>query len=107
MGVLPEGGKGVSKEGVDAKIGSRGLGGMRAIEEDLGAEAEVGVAKTTFTSNESEVIKIEVSWKITEFAEKMRVQDTVTFSKVERLPCLSGFFCFVLQGWVSSVMSDV
>jgi len=87
MGVLPEGGRGGEgkengrTDGVGVRSGSKGVGEMRPIEEDQGAEAEVGVAKTTMTATQTEAIKIEVTWKISEFAEKMRVQDTVTFSK--------------------------
>merc|ERR1719193_1917407 len=54
---------------------------MVAIEEDAGAEAEVGVAQATITSNQNETIRVEVTWKITDFAQKMRVQDSATFTK--------------------------
>ena len=104
MGVVAEGspgGRGTPKESARTDGGGGGGGGgksprlgssvtpssslareMVAIEEDAGAEAEVGVAQATITSNQNETIRVEVTWKITDFAQKMRVQDSATFTKV-------------------------
>ena len=64
-------------EGVGAKLKE-----MQPISEDVGAEAEVGAAKTTLSSKQDETVKVEVTWKITDFADKMRMKDSVSFSKV-------------------------
>ena len=78
MGVKTESKKDASKEAEDGAGGKRVT--MRAISEAL--DAEVEAAKTTLSSKQDETIKVEVTWKVTDFADKMRVQDSVSFIKV-------------------------
>ena len=82
MGVKTEGRKSATREDHRSEGAGEKHVEIRTISEGGATGAEVGAAKTTLSSKQDETIKVEVTWKITDFADKMRVQDSVSFTKV-------------------------
>ena len=86
MGVKTEGRRSATREKESEKhVGIRTRG------EGVSTEAEDGATNATLSSKQDECIKVEVTWKIANFAEKMRVQESVTLTKVIICPILFDF----------------